>query len=446
MDKHDVDFSILNNADKETKEQLAEIYSAAQRDKERVFRMSKRKYNINKNTNSSDIHYEDSVSGVEVYNIPKWKKALSIAAGIVAVAGIAGVSVAGLFNMKGPDVQYSIVDDETQTEETETVEEEPTVPEPTEGVVEASVEEESPQYDYNEIAENLTDEYLRLFNLIAYGIGTKDEDDIISFSVYDSENQDWTAAYGGERQFTRITDYSSCQEVYDALRSITTYDMYPEENYYDATLREGQEGDNGVSFKSYLGGDLSGYESGALLDMKTEDESESIGFYVNIATLIDYNGKLYRKDKIWLDEDQSVYTSDVEIAETSDNEFKATRLLRPAYTGYENSKFGEQWIFDFVLVDGEWKINSFVIGDRIEYYSAIAIQDYIDDFEEYEDLNIDCIPIVQGLEVTEYHPENRTAKARCTLRNKNGEDAAVITAEISLGNAKIINAETTRIN
>ena len=86
------ELDVLENTDDTVKERLAEEFPPQDTDeKERVFRMSERKYNIKKN-NGADNNFvgEDTVKGVEIYKRPKWKIFASIAACAAIVAGIGG--------------------------------------------------------------------------------------------------------------------------------------------------------------------------------------------------------------------------------------------------------------------------------------------------------------------------------------------------------------------
>ena len=85
------ELDVLENTDDTIKERLAEEFPPQDTDeKERVFRMSERKYNIKKNDSAEFISGEETVKGVEVYKRPKWKIFASIAACAVIVAGIGG--------------------------------------------------------------------------------------------------------------------------------------------------------------------------------------------------------------------------------------------------------------------------------------------------------------------------------------------------------------------
>ncbi len=117
------ELDVLENTDDTVKERLAEEFPPQDTDeKERVFRMSERKYNIKKN-NGADNNFvgEDTVKGVEIYKRPKWKIFASIAACAAIVAGIGGggYMLKNMNNSK-PDLTSSASETEPQsTAETE---------------------------------------------------------------------------------------------------------------------------------------------------------------------------------------------------------------------------------------------------------------------------------------------------------------------------------------
>lgn len=113
------ELDVLENADDTVKERLAEEFPPQDsNEKERVFRMSERKYNIKKN-NNADRNFvgEEIVKGVEVYKRPKWKIFASLAACAVIVAGIGGGGyLMKMMNNSRPVPSASEVQSEVQTE------------------------------------------------------------------------------------------------------------------------------------------------------------------------------------------------------------------------------------------------------------------------------------------------------------------------------------------
>ena len=79
-------FDSLENSCQDITDRIAEEFPPHdETEKEKVFRMSERKFNDK--SQSSVIEDEQSVSGVEVYKRPLWKKCLSVAAAAALVAG-----------------------------------------------------------------------------------------------------------------------------------------------------------------------------------------------------------------------------------------------------------------------------------------------------------------------------------------------------------------------
>ena len=90
------DFDIFRNTDDMTVEMIADSYPVlSDEEKERMFSMSERKFNIKERkypqgyTNEADEEYddEDEVDGVEEYDRPMWLKFLTTAAALMLVGG-----------------------------------------------------------------------------------------------------------------------------------------------------------------------------------------------------------------------------------------------------------------------------------------------------------------------------------------------------------------------
>ena len=83
------EFDIFNDPDDEIINEIAANYPVlTDKEKERMFSMSERKYNINNNENG------DEVSGVDRYTRPVWHRYAAIAATFVLLAGGIGGSIA----------------------------------------------------------------------------------------------------------------------------------------------------------------------------------------------------------------------------------------------------------------------------------------------------------------------------------------------------------------
>lgn len=83
-DKFSLD--VLENTEKDIVEKIAEFPVSDDSAKERIFRISERRYN-EKNINNSENHYEDIVSGTDVYITSRFKQFLTVASVILVVAG-----------------------------------------------------------------------------------------------------------------------------------------------------------------------------------------------------------------------------------------------------------------------------------------------------------------------------------------------------------------------
>lgn len=93
-------FDVLENTDSSVIDRLAaEFPPQDNKEKERIFKMSERKFNTKiKNISNAD---EQSVGGVEIYKKPKWQRFLSIAAAFAIVAGGITGGAYALKHLKG---------------------------------------------------------------------------------------------------------------------------------------------------------------------------------------------------------------------------------------------------------------------------------------------------------------------------------------------------------
>ena len=122
------DLSLLENADDEALEMMADYSAAGERDKERIYRITEKMYKRKSNMNSSE---ETTVSGVERYSRPKWYKSAMTAAAVAVLVGALSVGGAMMFNSTKKIVPQTEYEDTTVTETvTETTTEEYTEPTP----------------------------------------------------------------------------------------------------------------------------------------------------------------------------------------------------------------------------------------------------------------------------------------------------------------------------
>ncbi|WP_294411964.1 hypothetical protein [uncultured Ruminococcus sp.] len=420
-----------------------------ERCRKEVLDMSKSENKIKMNTNE----YTESVSGVEVRSSHGIMKYVSIAAACALIVG--GIGTTGVLLHKGSKnaQQFAeVLEEETTAEAVTEITEEPTEP--------------RVEYDYAAIANELTQHYIDSLNVMKYGDVSYDSSESITFYTYDSTNEEWSNNYGGERTFYKVTDerFKSCQDIYEYYKVPFVSSM--PDNFKDAADVEYES-----SLQSWLGRDVSKFENGSRVDIRPngKDTCDDEAFSINIGIYVEYNGNLYVSKRTVESETAPYYangkhsflismTSEPQILETDEESFKASCFVKLPYTGMENAKYGEEKLITFNLIDGEWKISSIETGDRPEYTSAVAIQNYIEQRAEYNDINIGYDSegkagrgighIMDKLEVTEYDPSIHVCKVHVVLHNMNGEDALDMTAEISVnhnGNPVVMSADITRI-
>ena len=169
---------LFNDIDNNTADRLSKEYPVLKDEKrERLYAMSKRKYNINeKNENNAA-----EVSGVEEYRRPKWYKGASIAAAaVLLVAGIGGSMAFISRNGHSPaaEVEKSVI------ETTDVIEE--TVP--------------AEEVDADAIAKELTDDWLACLYDIHGRTLEVDKSSVVTKTI---------TSFGGDeitRDFYRVTD------------------------------------------------------------------------------------------------------------------------------------------------------------------------------------------------------------------------------------------------
>lgn len=426
-----------------------------ERCRKEVLDMSKRENKIKMNKNE----YTENVSGVEVRSGHGIMKYVSIAAACALIVG--GIGTTGVLLHKGSKnaQQFTeVVEEETTAKAVTEITEEPT---------ELPVE-----YDYAAIANELTQHYIDSLNVMQYGDVSYDSNESITFYTYDSTREEWSNNYGGERTFYKVTDerFNSCQDIYEYYKAPIasvidrknfgeTYESFTMPDNY----KEAQCVEDSVTLLSWLGEDVSKFEVGSRVDLAYDPEDESTVDYaahsIHTATYVEYNGQLYVRQmpKFSTTGDNSFSTEPAVTHKEADS-FTVSRFVRTPYLGYANTNYGEEKIFTFVLEKDEWKIKSIETGDRPEYTSAVAIQNYIEKRAEYNDINIGYDSegkagrgighIMDKLEVTEYDSSIHVCKVHAVLHNMNGEDALDMTAEISVnhnGNPVVMSADITRI-
>lgn len=293
---------LFNDIDNNTAYRLSEEYPVLKDDrKERLYAMSKRKYDMN------DVFGNklNDVSGVEKYRRPKWYKSASIAAAAVLLVGGIGGSMAFISrNANVPSTEVEeIVPETTEAEE----------------VTEESTEAE--EVDADAIAKELTDAWMEcLFDILGRTLEV-DRSSIVTKTITTSDGEDEFT-----RDFYRVTDprYPTwedlekyCYEICDAELGKTVLDAC-------ACAKE-----EDIDYSTFI---------------YTTDE----GYYVNTKTC-DIGDKLYK----WLDdevkgefdENGNIITtrSIIDLDIDPDHPFKTKFTITNTADGWRISKVDEEF-------------------------------------------------------------------------------------------------------
>ena len=419
--------------------------------RDEVLGMNKRENNIEHNIN---------VSGVDVHKGRGISKYIGIAAACMLIVGSVGTTGVLLHNSSKKAVQQTEIEEETVEENVS----ETDVEEVTETASEAAVEN-----DYDAIARELTDRYIEGNNILCNGDVSYDANDSIVFYTYDSTDEEWSSKFGGERKFYKVTDerFHSCQDIYDYYKSpfasvLNKDNQYADEYELPEDFANAHLAEDLSSVTSWLGGDVSKFELGSRVDLRPysddkyeEDNYDDAAFAINNGTYIEYNGELYVSDfatempaRYWRQKALNSYTSEPVVTETTDNSFTVSRFMKQGFKEYENVKYGDEKVFHIILDNGEWKITNIRPGLQPEYESAIAIQTYLEQKDEYSDIDIDCMDIFSNIEIMDLDAENKKCKVHGTLHDINGVDAIEITADVCIdvdGNYGVTSADITRL-
>ncbi|SHM82588.1 hypothetical protein [Ruminococcus flavefaciens] len=179
---------LFNDIDDKTADRLSKEYPVLNDEqKERLYAMSKRKFDINNENENNCI----DVSGVEKYRRPKWYKGASVAAAaVLLVAGIGGSMAFISRSGQSPSAEV----EEIVLEPTETT---------TEEVTEAVTEEltEAEEVDTDTIAKSLIDDYREFMCALHAGDLEVDKSDIISRTMKTEDGQ-----FEYQLEFYRVID------------------------------------------------------------------------------------------------------------------------------------------------------------------------------------------------------------------------------------------------
>lgn len=401
----------FDNADDITADKIAESYPILNEDhKERLFAMSKRKYDT---LNTTSGIKEDKVRGVEKYRRPKWYKAFSIAAAAVLTFGGIGGCIALISkNGKVPAVSSEI------STETETAE----------AATEATTEAIMSEADCIGITKELTQNYYEIANILMGANISVDMNDSISFYLYNSEYNEWDSP---ECRFYRVTDerFKNIEDIYNCYKQYVVSEKCPD-NYLDAFTLDG------CGIGSYLGGDVSKFRSGDSIDTAAEDDITSHYFF---CPYVEYDGALYAVSSG--EKEVQQFITDPEITDISADGFTASMYYIPEYDA-ENTTYGCEMIFKIIREDDTWKLESIDYGTYAEGEANSLIVCYLEDKEEYYDLDIDN---GISLKVSEYDKESKKCRIDGIIKDLNGNDAIEINAHADLGNFEIIDIDITRL-
>jgi hypothetical protein len=290
--------------------------------------------------------------------------------------------------------------------------------------------------EYKAIAKELTDNFVVISNAIQYSSGVSvDVNDSLSYYIYDSENQEWTNKYSFNVTYYRVTDehFRNFDDIYNTYKKYVS-SANCKESYKDANLIE-----NECGLVGYLGGDASAYPSGSSIDVAQfrEADDNRIGF----SNYIMYNGALYSRSGADISNTGARFSSEPKVYNLTADSFTISRYILMPFAK-ENWKYGEEKIYNVVLEDGAWKIDSLEVGIQVEYSAWSAIQCYFEKKEEYNDINISDFTV----DITEFDEASNKCKAHAVLNDANGVEAVEITADIDVEGNNVIDAEVTRLN
>ncbi len=375
----------FDNADEKTIDRITEKYPPlSSADKERLYAMSEKKYNKIKKENTKNYI---EVSGVERYRKPVWQKMISVVA--VAVVAIGAVCGGIALNRNGADTDFS----------------------------ESNVELLS-EKEIEGIAQQLTDEFFDLKNIISSRGAPYDENDTLTYKIgiFDDtlENPE---KHIYERLFYKVTDerFKCSQDIYNALKNITSATYLPEEKYEKATIPweyswdYENEKEKNLDLFCNLGTDVSMFENGCEVGREYFFDAEGnpiedfpIDFEDDIdweaprsiwmADYIEHSGSLYMLTPDYVYDPVGVvydYNDVIEITDITSDSFTAVRYADIS----QNKNIIKRAEFKFVLENGKWCIDNFSecvldtegVGSEETDYNVIA-QQLSDELLELENI------------------------------------------------------------
>ena len=378
-------------------------------EKERIFAMSEKKYNMD-NQDKENVGFDDEseVRGVEQYNRPILSRLTSLAAAaVILIAGISG-GTAFMKYKKNNSAATEMND-------------------PTEAATETITEKEEKQdiaSECAEIAYRLTNRFAELENKYYEHALSVDNNDTLTFNVY---NSDVPGQKATEKHYFRVTDadFQSGDDLKNGLKSIFTDELY--ERLF--SINSGEDYETLIIEPQYIylfsssdfDMDLSKYEKNSAIDL-ADVNYHSLDF-------ITYNEGFYVSSYYNKPVENGSFSSYPNVIKIKKNGFSATVFANfYPFVNTETSKVGTNLQFDFVCEEGEWKISDITVGRNMESAAAYAIKDYfINDCDDYDinDLMISKDVVINDLEedvIILSSNGDKSCKVYCIIKDKNGND------------------------
>lgn len=424
-------------------------------EKERIYAMSERKYNISDNTNE-EFSRETEVSGVEVYKRPKWRTA-SIAASLALLIGAGSF---GGYNIAKQLKNSSNGDDDTvptsmvSSEMTQPSTEDPRAEE-YRGIAKSLADEfdnfldpldedKMPKYpDVNlsqEQASNMTDE-----ELMAYYDKYEEEYKRIDEECGQSIDSIWfELGRGNSYDHVNYTSlgawyyyhynvgmkYSNTDEVMEKALSFMTQDCIDKQ------------------FPHLIGEDLSGYEINRIYDADNEN-------YPDLGVFAMYNGDLYYDSDAYERYSRLYYFYDrkdepIEITDITDDSF--TAVIKYDFTSVPNKydmsmkviNNGGSWVIsDVEPIGPELDPQKLALVDKIinspDYFDKMSAKNA--DIEKYDYKTDEEADLRKTINNTVFFCDNRAPKEYSYSDNNYSDYSGEFDCASLLEYAKGINAE-----
>ncbi len=373
-------------------------------EKDRIFSMSERKYNLSRTPDENEGFGDETVvTGVERYKRSIWKNYASIAAAALLMIG--GISGSIMLMRNGEHMIPGTDTTETNTENGITKDQDKTYPE---GSREA-------------IAMDLSDRFAELVNKLEGKIDY-DPSDVLEFNIYSFKDPSYRE---GLCHFARVSDpdFQTPDDYVRAIREVCTDEFYNRLEVDGAHESDGINYNPGINVKpsdNFII-DFSQYENGSDIDMA------SYNFHKE--AYIIYKDSLYvRTDNLpdnWRSHDDMPI-----VTESEEDSFRAVRyaLFSPVCDN-PYSKIGTMLTYCCVKENGIWKIDNIINGGNIEKLGAYAISFYLNNKDtDLDDLNINENIIIKDVEITR-HDFNSSFTVHSVLRDASGDPVFDFTAD-----------------